>query len=100
MPRLHCRLRPVRTDGQRGGQLRGLDRADQAAGQHGQQGREAAREAQLKRQTHPRAFRPVGAPCEAGASEPVIEAVRGHSNLPTLMACGEDAERGHVREAI
>ena len=39
--------------GNKGGQLRGLDRADQAAGQHGQQGRETAREAQLKRQTHP-----------------------------------------------
>ena len=43
------------TNGQsnKGGQLRGLDRADQAAGQHGQQGRETARDAQLKRQTHP-----------------------------------------------
>lgn len=43
------------TDGQgnKGGQLRGLDRADQAAGQRGQQGRETARDAQLKRQTHP-----------------------------------------------
>jgi hypothetical protein len=39
--------------GDKGGQLRGLDRADQAAGQHGQQGRETARDAQLKRQTHP-----------------------------------------------
>jgi len=39
--------------GNKGGQLRGLDRADQAAGQHGQQGRETARDAQLKRQTHP-----------------------------------------------
>jgi len=37
----------------KGGQLRGLDRADQAAGQHGQQGRERARDAQLNRQTHP-----------------------------------------------
>lgn len=37
----------------KGGQLRGLDRADQAAGQHGQQGRETARDAQLNRQTHP-----------------------------------------------
>lgn len=39
--------------GNKGGQLRGLDRADQVAGQHGQQGRETARDAQLKRQTHP-----------------------------------------------
>lgn len=39
--------------GNKGGQLRGLDRADQAAGQHGQQGRETARDAQLNRQTHP-----------------------------------------------
>ena len=37
----------------KGGQLRGLDRADQVAGQHGQQGRERARDAQLNRQTHP-----------------------------------------------
>jgi hypothetical protein len=37
----------------KGGQLRGLDRADQVAGQHGQQGREIARDAQLNRQTHP-----------------------------------------------
>ena len=43
------------TNGQanKGGQLRGLDRADQAAGQHGQQGRETARDAQLNRQPHP-----------------------------------------------
>jgi hypothetical protein len=33
----------------KGGQLRGLDRADQAAGEHGQQGRETARDAQLNR---------------------------------------------------
>jgi len=31
----------------KGGQLRGLDRADQAAGEHGQQGRDTARDAQL-----------------------------------------------------
>ena len=31
----------------KGGQLRGLDRADQVAGQHGQQGRERARDVQL-----------------------------------------------------
>jgi len=37
----------------KGGQLRGLDRADQAAGQHGQQGRETARDAQRNRQPHP-----------------------------------------------
>jgi hypothetical protein len=37
----------------KGGQLRGLDRAEQVAGQHGQQGREIARDAQLNRQTHP-----------------------------------------------
>ena len=37
----------------KGSQLRGLDRADQAAGQHGQQGRDTAREAQLNRQTLP-----------------------------------------------
>jgi hypothetical protein len=39
--------------GGKGGQQRGLDRTDQAAGQHGQPGRETAREAQLNRQTHP-----------------------------------------------
>lgn len=39
--------------GNKGGHLRGLDRADQAAGQHGQQGRETASDAQLKRQTLP-----------------------------------------------
>lgn len=33
----------------KGGQLRGLDRADQAAGEHGQQGRDTARDAQLNR---------------------------------------------------
>lgn len=33
----------------KGGQLRGLDRADQAAGEHGQQGRETARDAQQNR---------------------------------------------------
>jgi len=33
----------------KGGELRGLDRADQAAGEHGQQGRENARAAQGKR---------------------------------------------------
>lgn len=33
----------------KGGHLRGLDRADQAAGQHGQQGRDNARDAQLNR---------------------------------------------------
>jgi hypothetical protein len=33
----------------KGGQLRGLDRADRAAGEHGQQGRETARDAQLNR---------------------------------------------------
>jgi len=33
----------------KGGQLRGLDRADQAAGEHGQQGRDRARDAQLNR---------------------------------------------------
>jgi hypothetical protein len=37
----------------KGGQLRGLDRADQAAGEHGQQGRETARDAQLNRPDHP-----------------------------------------------
>jgi hypothetical protein len=37
----------------KGGLLRGLDRADQAAGEHGQQGRETARDAQLNRQAHP-----------------------------------------------
>ena len=37
----------------KGGQLRGLDRGDQAAGQHGQQGRDTAREVQLNRQPHP-----------------------------------------------
>jgi hypothetical protein len=37
----------------KGGQLRGLDRADQAAGQHGQQGRDTARDAQLNRPNHP-----------------------------------------------
>ena len=31
----------------KGGQQRGLDRADQAAGEHGRQGRESARDAQL-----------------------------------------------------
>jgi len=36
-----------------GGQLRGLDRADQVAGQHGRHGRETARDAQLNRQLHP-----------------------------------------------
>jgi hypothetical protein len=36
-----------------GGQQRGLDRADQAAGQHGRQGRETARDAQLNRPTPP-----------------------------------------------
>lgn len=33
----------------KGGQLRGLDRADQMAGEHGRQGRETARDAQLNR---------------------------------------------------
>ena len=33
----------------KGGQLRGLDRAHQAAGEHGQQGRDRARDAQLNR---------------------------------------------------
>ena len=37
----------------KGGQLRGLDRADQAAGEHGQQGRETARDAQLNRPNTP-----------------------------------------------
>lgn len=37
----------------KGGQLRGLDRADQAAGDNGQQGRETARDAQLNRPAHP-----------------------------------------------
>jgi hypothetical protein len=36
-----------------GGQLRGFDRAYQAAGQHGQQGREMARDTQLNRQLYP-----------------------------------------------
>ena len=35
--------------GNKGGQLRGLDRADQMAGEHGQQGRDRARDAQLNR---------------------------------------------------
>jgi hypothetical protein len=33
----------------KGGRLHGLERADQAAGQHGQRGRETAREMQLNR---------------------------------------------------
>jgi hypothetical protein len=33
----------------KGGQLRGLDRADQVAGEHGQQGRDRARDAQFNR---------------------------------------------------
>lgn len=33
----------------KGGQLRGLDRADQMAGEHGRQGRETARDAQITR---------------------------------------------------
>ena len=37
----------------KGGQLRGLDRADQAAGEHGQQGRETARDAQLNQPNRP-----------------------------------------------
>lgn len=37
----------------KGGQLRGLDRADQAAGEHGQQGRDTARDAQLNRSSGP-----------------------------------------------
>lgn len=37
----------------KGGQLRGLDRADQVAGEHGQQGRERARDAQLNRPNTP-----------------------------------------------
>lgn len=37
----------------KGGQLRGLDRADQAAGQHGRQGRDNARDAQLNRPNVP-----------------------------------------------
>ena len=44
---------PVHTDknqqSNKGGHLRGLDRADQMAGEHGQQGRETARDAQLNR---------------------------------------------------
>ena len=35
----------------KGGQLRGLDRADEVAGEHGKQGRERAREAQ---KNHPK----------------------------------------------
>src|SRR5215831_1450076 len=37
----------------KGGQLRGLDRADQVAGEHGEQGRERARDAQLNRPNTP-----------------------------------------------
>jgi len=37
----------------KGGQLRGLDRAAQVAGEHGEQGRERARDAQLNRPNTP-----------------------------------------------
>lgn len=37
----------------KGGQLRGLDRADEMAGEHGRQGRERAREAQANRPQKP-----------------------------------------------
>jgi len=37
----------------KGGQLRGLDRADRVAGEHGKQGRDTARDAQLNRPAHP-----------------------------------------------
>jgi hypothetical protein len=43
----------------KGGQLRGLDRADQAAGEHGQQGRDRARDAQLNQ---PNPFDRTGLP--------------------------------------
>jgi hypothetical protein len=43
----------------KGGQLRGLDRADQVAGEHGQQGRDRARDAQLNR---PNPFERTGPP--------------------------------------
>ncbi len=43
----------------KGGQLRGLDRADQAAGEHGQQGRDTARDARLN---HPSRFERLGQP--------------------------------------
>lgn len=36
-----------------GGEVRGLDRADQVAGEHGQQGRDNARAAQMERSTRP-----------------------------------------------
>jgi hypothetical protein len=43
----------------KGGQLRGLDRADQVAGEHGQQGRDRARDAQINR---PNPFNRSGLP--------------------------------------
>ncbi len=39
-----------------GGELRGLDRADQVAGEHGQQGRDNAREVQMMRANRPEQF--------------------------------------------
>lgn len=48
--------------GNKGGQQRGLDRADQAAGAHGQQGRESARDAQLNQRNEPMRSGPPNRP--------------------------------------